>query len=1473
MIAKNCLKTRIRESGLFDEVWYLRKYLDVSSSGLDPLDHYVRIGVKLNRSPNPLFDAKYYRRTAGLLAHEAGPLLHYLEQPHARKSDPHPLFAARWYIETNKDLQSAGVEPLRHFLHQGAVEGRQPHPCFPTAKVLLRYPGLKASKRTAVEFYLSGEWTEDPCPEATLYLASLEDSEAIAGRVSPALGLSKAKQTWPRLRIPKERPQPGTSISTDIRTIAIYLPQFHAIPENDEWWGPGFTEWTNVRRGLPLYDNHYQPHIPHPDVGYYDLSDEQVLERQAAMAREAGIEGFCFYYYWFNGRRLLNMPTDRLLATGKPDFPFCFCWANENWTRTWDGGDREILIAQDHSPESDERFILDLLPAFRDPRYIRVGGKPLLIVYRPGLLPKPAATARHWRDVCRREGIGEIFLARMQMFDWELHGKETGFDTVIQFPLVSRGFSGNLRESTPLNAPETFSGYIYDYRLSACRYAFEEIGETLWPGVCPSWDNTARRMERGSSWTHSSPENYYRWLKTSAQRAKTLLPAEERFLFVNAWNEWAEGCHLEPDEKHGYAWLNATRLALSNAPSPKRLRVLVVGHDAARAGAQIVLLNMLREWNAQCLCEARLVLLEDGVLRREFETVCETLVLSDFSTKAQQKRALENFSLPAPDIVLGNTAVIGSFLPTLKHLGVPIVAYIHELQKSIERWAPGAIMRSTVENSDHFIAVSPPVADNLHRTHGVPTEKISILNPYIETSHRVSPERLVALRAELGIQPHEKIVFGCGTMDWRKGPDLFVHVANQVLRHVPQARFVWIGWDIGDESSVRARALAESPRISFLGERSDPRSYFPLGAAFFLSSREDPYPLVALEAADAGLPIVCFSEAGGMPTFVGDECGCTVPLEDTEAATATLVDLLTDEDRRQRLGRAGQAKVCARHDAAQGSKAVHEILQTAHHAAAQRAADLRTTRAEPFVSVILPNYNHAKFLPERLASIAGQTHRNLEIILLDDHSTDESLGLLRDFVARDPRARLVANTVNSGSTFKQWRKGLAEAKGRYIWIAESDDSAHPELLATLVDRLESNGQATLAACCPRMTDLEGKDLGIPKEWFADIGGARWESDFSSSGRREIADVMTRKNAILNASGVLFRNAPDLRDLVDESMRLCADWLFWIRLLGRGDFEYVARPLNYWRLASSNARTEPPGKTEWLEGSRVLREVSLILAPNCPGESRLLDRFRERCDGWKAKHEERSLPVSANGAEKAAGVFLQREGWCPICEKKVTFSSKQAWLRDHYLCSGCGSIPRERAIMHVIQTRYPNWRELRVHESSPGHRGASVKLREQCRHYTATQYDPALGFGRTHPNLGYRSEDLEKQTFDNEKFHLVVTQDVMEHIFDAEAAFREIHRTLKPGGAHIFTTPLVNKNKPSQRHAERKPNGTVVHLFPAEFHGNPISSEGSLVTWHWGFDITERIDNTYSSEVGLIDPTDSNMGIEAEYIEVVIQKKH
>jgi Glycosyltransferase WbsX len=352
---------------------------------------------------------------------------------------------------------------------------------------------------------------------------------------------------------------------TDIRAIAFYLPQFHPIPENDAWWGEGFTEWTNVRRAAPLFPGHYQPHVPR-QLGYYDLRDPAARLAQADLAREHGIHGFCYYHYWFGGKRLLETPFNEVLESGKPDFPFCLCWANENWTRRWDGEEREILIGQSHSHEDDLAHIEGLFPAFRDPRYIRVNGRPLFLVYKTGLLPDPKKTAAIWREAAHRAGIGELYLVRIEnsFQAFEPAPEEVGFDAAAEFAPYWGSFGPRVNDRVGLDEAAGEGGpLIYDYDDIMLTMLGRELpGYKMFRGAFPSWDNSPRRKSGQTVFVNSAPEKYAFWLSQIGRYTLEHFTGDERLLFINAWNEWGEGCHLEPDERYGTRHLEATRLGL-----------------------------------------------------------------------------------------------------------------------------------------------------------------------------------------------------------------------------------------------------------------------------------------------------------------------------------------------------------------------------------------------------------------------------------------------------------------------------------------------------------------------------------------------------------------------------------------------------------------------------------------------------------------------------------------------------------------------------------------------------------------------------------------------------------------------------------------------------------------------------------------------------------------------------------------------
>lgn len=345
----------------------------------------------------------------------------------------------------------------------------------------------------------------------------------------------------------------------DLRCIAYYLPQFHPIPENDRWWGKGFTEWTNVTRALPQFIGHYQPKLP-GDMGFYDLRVVDTMRKQAELARHYGLVGFCMYYYWFDGKRLLDLPQRQILDNPDLDFPFCLCWANENWTRRWDGQEADVLMAQRYSSEDDLSMIADLVPSFLDRRYIRIDGKPVFLVYRPSHLPKLSDTVQRWRQHCRENGVGELYLVAVESFEL-IDPHEFGFDATCEFPPHQANLQPVNDDVEFINT--RFEGRVYDYTHMAKFFTGRpESKHVRMSGIATAWDNEARKPGKGNIFINTSPENYADWLGAAASRTVTCNSGDERVMFVNAWNEWAEGTYLEPDRRFGYAYLHATASVL-----------------------------------------------------------------------------------------------------------------------------------------------------------------------------------------------------------------------------------------------------------------------------------------------------------------------------------------------------------------------------------------------------------------------------------------------------------------------------------------------------------------------------------------------------------------------------------------------------------------------------------------------------------------------------------------------------------------------------------------------------------------------------------------------------------------------------------------------------------------------------------------------------------------------------------------------
>lgn len=346
-----------------------------------------------------------------------------------------------------------------------------------------------------------------------------------------------------------------------MKCIAFVLPQFHQISENDTWWGEGFTEWTNVRKAAALYPEHDQPKKPLNDF-YYDLTDPDVKKWQAEIAKAHGIYGFCYYHYWFNGRRLLEQPVQQILASKEPDFPFCLSWANEPWTRKWDGTEDDVLMPQEYGDESEwQKHFFTLLEAFHDERYIRVDDKPIFIIYRPSSIPRCNDMLQYWRDLALENGLKGLHIIRT-LGGFPLD-EQHGFDASLEFEphyTFAHGGLQHLWSSKQINDKQHI---VIDYDQvweSILERSPHRNGELIYPGAFVNWDNTPRIGAAGQSTLGANPHKFGIYLARQIERAKTMFRSD--FIYINAWNEWAEGAYLEPDAHHQYQYLQAIKEAL-----------------------------------------------------------------------------------------------------------------------------------------------------------------------------------------------------------------------------------------------------------------------------------------------------------------------------------------------------------------------------------------------------------------------------------------------------------------------------------------------------------------------------------------------------------------------------------------------------------------------------------------------------------------------------------------------------------------------------------------------------------------------------------------------------------------------------------------------------------------------------------------------------------------------------------------------
>lgn len=605
------------------------------------------------------------------------------------------------------------------------------------------------------------------------------------------------------------------------------------------------------------------------------------------------------------------------------------------------------------------------------------------------------------------------------------------------------------------------------------------------------------------------------------------------------------------EKNESISWSDVDR----GASYKRNKTILFVGHEAEQTGAPVILLDIIKWFNEHTAYKVKTLLLRGGKLLEEYENVTDILVVDNLSNKQMIKHQVEKFIGNDDCLIFLNTIVSARALDFIDTKKFQVISYIHEMEKTLKMF-PAEVDR-LVSNVRTIIGASGAVTENLRKNHGYREEELNDVHAFIDPQHQVLDigERNQR-REELNITTDSVVIFGCGSIYWRKNPKGFIEVAEKVLSKTNiKCEFIWIGE--GEEKAICENLVIRkklSEKVRFIGAVDNPRSFFAMGDIFLLPSLEDPFPLVCLEAADCGLPVVCFEGAGGMPTFVENDAGCVVPFNDTEAMANALIRLIEDNSLREKTGIKAREKVLARHTIQNSVHKIKKIIDT----------QLQTS---PALTVIVPNYNHSKYLHQRLDSIYNQTFQDIEVILLDDMSTDNSRDILDHYAASYPEiTRRMYNDVNSGSVFKQWLKGIAASHSEFIWIAESDDFSDEHFVEQVLPAMKDE-DVILSYSNSNIVSSNGKLYNTYDNapWLTDISLTKWANDYLVEGSTEFYEALAVKCTIPNVSGVIFRkHKAEMAIESSFSYKKAGDWIFYAHMARHGKISYCAKPLNYHR---------------------------------------------------------------------------------------------------------------------------------------------------------------------------------------------------------------------------------------------------------------------------------------------------------------------
>lgn len=1151
-----------RPNPYFETGWYVQQNPDVVASQLNPLVHYIIIGEAEGRNPSPYFFVTWYRQTYNIPANSSC-LAHYLSRRLSGQVSPVPCFDAAWYLDQNPDVAEGNADPFEHFINFGVQEVRDPSPEFDMKFYLARY-GQAVQGLNPLLHYLANQ-------ESGLFLPRRSAQE---GGVADAVRIA----TRPAAFFEPFRPAPSHA-PRKAMLLAYYLPQFHQVAENDAWWGTGFTDWTNLGRAMPRFVGHVQPRIPR-DLGYYSLDNPQTLKRQIEMARQAGLAGFVFYYYWFNRHRLLEKPLEQFVGDSSFDFSFCVMWANENWTRRWDGLERDVLIAQEYLEDDDDALIASFARLFADTRYIRIEGRPLLMIYRVSLIPDAAARIAKWRVLFKKNHNETPLIIMAQSLNDEYDPTSYGLDGAVEFPPHKLS-----QETARINEDLE----LFDSDFSATVHAYEDLAETslklpvpdypLIKTIVPGWDNDPRREGKGLVVHGATPEKYQDWLEKLIAYTKRHPFYGQQILCVNAWNEWAEGAYLEPDVHAGAAFLNATARALCGRQDQGLTAgILLVGHDAQPHGAQLLLLHIARYLKQQKGLKVHLLLLGVGPLLGSYYETAEVVVAYD---KTIIRHHLEQYRRCGLRYAIVNSAASSRVVPWAQEHDISCTLLMHELPQILQEYNLEIQARKACKAAHKIVFSSAFAADKCRSLLDVKQESEVILPQGNYQNISFDAEMRAQMRARLGLADSTYLIIGAGFGYIRKGFDLFMQLVRRVSAYRADVHFLWVGdieFKLKTYLEPEMKIFQAQGRFSHIPFTNKIADYFCAADVLALTSREDPLPTVVMEALSCGLPCVAFDETGGIPALLrAEKAGYVARFMDLDDYQAGLLSLLDH-----------QALTNQRPFLMAMAKARFDFSTYADQLLALSVPGLQQ------ISVAVINYNYAVYLPARLRSIFAQTYPVKEVLLLDDASVDDSLKVAQSCAQNAGRKiEIIANEQNSGSVFAQWRRAALAARGEYIWLCEADDLASPDFLAILVDAMAQAKAPLLVFSDSRAIDAKGREVMASYQGYYTQSGAPelvrsgvWEAKLFAE------QFLSVHNLILNVSAVLWRREALLQALAQvpdlETWKLAGDWRLYLQLLSlqTGQVVYVADALNTHRRHENSVTARLDAKTHRQEIEKI-----------------------------------------------------------------------------------------------------------------------------------------------------------------------------------------------------------------------------------------------------------------------------------------------